>query len=591
MCGISGLYLRKREVKASDINELESSLESIKHRGPDASAIVQKGNKVLLGHNRLSIIDLTEGANQPFVIGEFTLIFNGEIYNYKELRSDLERQGKTFRTNSDTEVLLVAFIQWGHNFTEKLRGMWSFAIFNNETKEMFLSRDRFGIKPLYYFTNDSGFYFASEIKALFTFGAPRRIDRQILINYYVSGLTDYDERTFFIEIKQVTPGRNLIVRDGEITEIKKYYEINSVDTEFTEPDLLNAFDLHLRSDVKIGTSLSGGVDSSLIAAYTAKVLKQDNFIAICSEPRPKDKSELIYAKEVSDYSKIDLRVSDPDETQFFADIEKFVYAIEEPTISSSPYLQYKVMEKAKSLNIKVMLDGQGGDEAFLGYERYYICYLLNLAMDLKIYEFIKSAFEITKNSKLSLLDLAKYFVYFGIPGVRSFVALIRNSELKFKDKISYCKDMKFESFLNLKKLRFQEYFSTQLPHLLRYEDRNSMAHSIEARVPFVDHRVIEGGSAQKVSNSFRNGYTKFFLRQILSKYSTPNIAWRRKKYGFESPEKSWMLNNREKVYAEILNSEINKSFIDNKKISSLSENKLWRLYNIAIFEKVFKVSF
>lgn len=588
MCGISGSYLR-RKVNYKDKEDLEFSLEAIKHRGPDARSINQKGNSVLLGHNRLSIIDLTEGANQPFVIDEYTLVFNGEIYNYKELREVLISEGRTFKTQSDTEVLLMAYIHWGQAMVEKLRGMWAFTIYNEKSREMFISRDRFGIKPLYYHTNDNGFYFASEIKAFFPFGVSRLVDRQMVINYYISGLTDYDERTFFVDVKQLLPGNNLIVRDGLIISSYSYYKFNSkIGKKFSESDLTEAFDLHLRSDVRIGTSLSGGVDSSLIASYVAKVIKQDQFIAICSDPLPKEKSELIFAKEVSDYSGIDLRVSEPDEIQFFKDIEKFVYSIEEPTISSSPYLQYKVMEKAKSLGIKVMLDGQGGDEAFLGYERYYVCYLISQLLQFRIIKFITTFLDISNNSKLSLLKIIKYFVYFGIPGMRSLASIIKNGEVKFVDKVKYCKNLKFEGFSNLKKLLEQEFFSTQLPHLLRYEDRNSMAHSIEARVPFVDHKVIEGGFHKEITESFKNGYTKYFLRKMLSKYSTKNIAWRKKKFGYESPEKSWMLGNKEKVIEEILTSKILKSFVDLEKISSLSENKIWRLYNISVFEKVFK---
>ena len=478
--------------------------------------------------------------------------------------------------------------------------MWAFAIYDKEKEIIFCSRDRFGIKPFYYTEINDKLVFGSEIKQLLEFYDKRFINQKVLMDYLVIGYENHTEETFFENIFELCPSCNLIydLKQNKY-RIEKYYniqnEILNLDEQSSieeyERRIYESVEMRLRSDVKVGTCLSGGLDSSTIAAIASKKYFEktnEKFIAIHAKSIEKETDESFFAKEVSKYCNLDLNIVEPSCKEFIDVIDEVIYTQEEPFGSPSIFMQYYVMKKAKDIECTVMLDGQGGDETLLGYERYYPAYLISLGFA----KFFKSFFNAVNNSKLSKKQLIQFFIYFTNPKIRLYYLKKNNKFIKeeYFNKINKeILEKNTRSYLNIFDLQYIEIFSTQLPHLLRYEDRNSMRHSIETRLPFLDYKVIETALSIKSRFKMKNGWTKFILRKVADKILPENIVWRKNKFGFEAPTKSWLESIKVEIKESIESSGIIKEITHNLNINSLNEKQKWKLFNIAKWEQVYNV--
>ena len=603
MCGISGIVdkmdKRVEEQEIKKINDL------IKHRGPDDEGFYFSKN-FAFGHRRLSIIDLSDAGHQPMQYigksGEYIITYNGEIYNYLEIKEELLEYGYTFISNTDTEVILASYDRWGEDCVNRFNGMWAFAIYDIRKNIIFCSRDRFGVKPFYYTEIDNKFIFGSEIKQLLEFYKERYVNTTILIDYLVVGMEEHTDNTFFENIYKLEQSHNLIYDlNLHIFKIEKYFDIefNREFDNYTELEAIEtvkksldkAIDLRLRSDVKVGTCLSGGLDSSSIAAIASKKYR-DNFIAIHAKSIEKKTDESQFAREVADYCNLNMIEVEPSTEEFINNLEKIVYIQEEPFGSPSVFMQYSVMKKARENNSIVMLDGQGGDETLLGYDKYYALYILDRVKKspLKFFKIVK---EIKENSSLSLLGILFYLFGMTFSSIRLFIhkkeaSFIYKKYLK-KSNYSYLKEIS-NSCKDSKKLQYLEIMKTNLPILLRYEDKNSMYCSVETRLPFIDYFSVQQYINLPIKYKIKGGFLKYLLRKAIAEALPSNIVWRKNKFGFESPTDIWLkemdknILKKSKILSEISDIDTLLSRFD------IMDNKMrWRLYNIALWERVYNV--
>jgi asparagine synthase (glutamine-hydrolysing) len=603
MCGISCIINQKNF--AVEQNEIKRMNDLIAHRGPDSEGFYH-GSNFSLGHRRLSIIGLGKEGHQPMDFqSKYILSFNGEIYNYIEIKLELEKTGYTFNTNTDTEVILAAYDKWGDKCVDRFNGMWSFVIYNIADNILFCSRDRFGIKPFYFSETNSKFVFGSEIKQILPFLKKVEVNKELLIDFLIVGFEEHTNNTFFKDVVKLPAGSNLTYDlSTHKYEIKSYYtiSINQSNSSLNEQDsvklyksvLEDAIKLRMRSDVKVGTCLSGGLDSSSVSAISAEIYNSEGgnnkFNAIHAKSTEKNTDESNFAQQVGEHCNLNLNVLEPTIEDFKSKINEVIYTQEEPFGSPSIFMQYFVMEKAKEINCKVMLDGQGGDETLLGYEKYYPAYLLSLGGVKMVKEFFNSS----KNSKLSKIDLLKYSFYFTKYGIRKKLLERKNRFIKTE----YIKNFESKrlkelsnSYLNIEKLQKFEIKYTQLPHLLKYEDKNSMRNSIETRLPFIDYKVLETALSIKHQFKINNGWTKYVLRKAVENILPKTIVWRKNKLGFNAPETSWLNSLEPEMLKELKGSKILNEVIDFSKLSmgSITLRSKWKLYNIAKWEQLYDV--
>lgn len=601
MCGIAGIV--SKTGSRYDESVMRSMLSSIAHRGPDDEGLYAN-DSFIVGHRRLSIIDVSEQGHQPMHYKQFTIVFNGEIYNYLELREQLLKLGHVFTTKTDTEVILHAYEEWGEQCLQKFRGMWAFAIADAKRNKLFCSRDRFGIKPFYYYNDSERFLFASELKALLTAGIPAHANMDTVLVYLVVGYSHMSENTFFREIYQLPCSHYawIDLHTGQM-DIHRYYDLSiedrsSIDASHYADAFEESVKLHLRSDVQVGTCLSGGLDSSTLAAVSASFIQQEKeeypYIAVTAQSEASYNDESHYAKQVVDHCSLQWELTKPTYRDFADNIEQCLRVHDEPVGGPSMFMQYWVMRAAKKAGIKVILDGQGGDETLLGYERYYPSFFWYLLTKGNVVRMLKEYYLASKHSKLTLKLLSGYMVYFLIVSVRKKVLSRRASSYVKKENIERALkvfDTMGSRSLHIGELQKTELLQYQMPKLLQYEDRNSMAHSIEARVPFVDHVCVETALSLPHENKIKNGYTKYALRLLADRILPQSIAWRRNKYGFEAPDKVWLVEHlpimQGKVDASKLIREICAEVPD---LSGLPLEIRWRLYNIAVWEEQHNVS-
>jgi asparagine synthase (glutamine-hydrolysing) len=599
MCGICGIVHKKNQPVPFETIKRMNDL--IVHRGPDDEGFYINEN-IALGHRRLAILDLSTDGHQPmFFQDKYIIVFNGEIYNYLELKEELVNGGYTFHSRTDTEVLLASYDHWGEDCVNHFNGMWAFAILDNKRRRIFCSRDRFGIKPLYYSEAGNYFVFGSEIKQIVDFYGDRYVNKKILMDYLVVGYENHTQETFFKNIFQLAPSHNLIYNlESNAFSIKRYYDIKKEYINLDENELIacysekihDAVGLRLRSDVTVGSCLSGGLDSSTISAIAA--LKNKNktgkkFVAIHAKSTEPKHDESSCAGMVSDFCGLDLHIIEPSKDEFVNHINEVIYTQEEPFGGPSVFMQYFVMKKAKELKCTVMLDGQGGDETLFGYERYYPA----IFSALPFYSRLKCFTDSILHSKLTMKQLLQYYLYFTNSALR-----IRRLEAKYnfikkeylemigKDTIK----CSARNYLDVFKLQYDEIYNTQMPHLLRYEDRNSMRHSIETRLPFIDYHVLETAVNMNIAYKIKNGWTKFVLRKTIDGILPQDIVWRKNKFAFEAPVKTWLDSihgtmTNEIDASNILN-KIKKAKIDSNK---LDDKQIWKLFNIARWEKIYHV--
>ena len=596
MCGISGI-INKNNKSVEELLILQMT-DIIAHRGPDSSGSYLYKN-IAFGHRRLSILDLSSSGHQPMkYLDDLVITYNGEIYNFIEIREELIQKGYIFDSNSDTEVILKAYHCWGKTCVNYFNGMWSFSILDIKQKIVFCSRDRFGVKPFYYIENNDLFSFGSEISQLLPFLPNRILNKKVALDYLISGIEECSNETFFKDIYLLKGGHNLVFDlQTNSYEIERYYNLKLSDQKNTSVDdyiqeLKRSITLRLRSDVKVGTCLSGGIDSSTISSFASKIYQNSNekFMAIHAKSSEYKTDESEFAKIVSKIANINLNFVEPSYSDFKSNILSIIKIQQEPFGSLSIIMQYFVFKKAKELGCIVMLDGQGGDETLLGYERYYPAIVKSKKGIAKL----KALLQSSKNSRLSLLDTIKYQYYFSNYKLRLKRLKFKNSFYKSEILNEYeSEELRIisESYNDISILQKNEIESSQLPHLLKYEDRNSMANSIESRLPFLDYKLVELSLNTNNSLKIKDGWTKFILRKAAETILPKEIVWRKTKLGFNAPEKTWTKEFENEMIKEIEQSEILNNFIHFKKLyfKNLDLRTKWRLYNFSAWEKEFKV--
>jgi len=600
MCGISVLL--------SDHTEpIQLMNDLIKHRGPDADDFYY-GEGFAFGHRRLSILDLSIDGKQPMrhpSTGNI-ITYNGEIYNYIEIKNELMGRGHHFTTKTDTEVILAAYAEWGEACTKRFNGMWAFALFDKKLNSIFVSRDRFGVKPLYLYQDETKLALSSEIKQLLVFTGPKA-NISAVTGFLVTGLLDYSIETFFKNIKKLQASYNYVI-DIKTRKIisSKFFDIqeqvgvkDSFETDLNRFGELmkSSIKFRLRSDVKVGTCLSGGLDSSTVAALSSDMYQgTGRFQGIFAQSSEIATDESKYANLVANHKNIELNTIKPTYEDFASHVDEVTYTQEEPFVSPSIFMQYFVMKKAKEIGCKVMLDGQGGDETLLGYEKYYSSVLYEKWKKDGSFEFFEALKNARKNnSRLTPVKLLMYF--FGMVSWRSrLIAHCYQARMlktsSFFNNYWYLKTLSRCVMSSPFRLQRFEIFNTNLPSLLRYEDKNSMRHSIEARLPFLDYRLVEHNLNLKSDHKIKEGWSKFILRKFLEGRLPAEVIWRKNKLGFEAPEKSWIKQHETIMKDEIRKSKILESLCDSglAKVDARAGLIFWRLYNIAVWERIYKVT-
>ena len=599
MCGIGGII--NLENKSIDIIDGANIIsKTLRHRGPDdegflffndnktvcafgedtqqesisnklnygasthISQIQQQEYRGVFVHRRLSIIDLSESGHQPMCSSnkKVWITYNGEIYNYIELRNELESLGHQFKTPSDTEVLLNSYLQWGTECLQKFNGMFAFALYDEEKKKLFCARDRSGVKPFYYYFKAGIFCFASEIKALRALPfIETSLNERALQHYLLHDVIEYEPEGFLKNIFELFPSHYLeLDLQTKQIGINRYFDIVientftpyngndfSVCKEETAQLVTDSILKRLRADVPVGCCLSGGIDSSIISGVIANHNKNFNAFTATFPEETIDESK--YAKDVVDFTKANWHTVTPAANELQIDLKKLIYALDIPIWSTSTYAQFRVMQLAKQNNIKVVLDGQGSDELFAGYPHYYTTYINEL---LRNKQFKQAASEIKSFGNNFWFSYTKENTKRQLQ-YNSNKKLLNADFVKEHNSPNGLKS----SFSNLNEHLHYDFFGGRLKTYLRCEDRCSMHHSVESRTPFADDTfLITKALNIPASYKIKNGTSKYILRESM-KNQLPNSVYERKdKMGFVTPHNKWLShllqNNTDLLHSEVL---------------------------------------
>ena len=608
MCGIAGII--KKQNGRFEPAVLRRMNNAVAHRGPDGEGEYCWRN-VGLGHRRLAIIDLSECGHQPMVSidDELVIVFNGEIYNYLELRSELERAGCSFRSHSDTEVILSSYSVWGAECVSRFNGMWAFAILDKRRNRIFCSRDRFGVKPFYYTQSPGDFAFGSEMRQLLPFLSRRRACKTLVADFLLTSICDHTDQTFFEDIYKLPAGHNLIydLRTDRYA-VSRYYQIaRHEDLSEAGPEeaveafgsvLQSAVDLRLRSDVPVGTCLSGGLDSSSVASLASPHYRSESgrsFCAITAVSEQKDNDESAYAALVASAGDMEWCTVKPGYDDFVDVLPSVVKAQEEPFGGPSIIMQYFVMKTAREREIPVLLDGQGGDETLLGYTKYYASYLATAWKEKGLGALLQAqAMAGRNNADLSFLNSAKYLVACLSAPLRYRFYAWRQRYLNSIPPVPQHLTAFSRATWDCFSLQVLEITSTNLPVLLRYEDKNSMAHSVEARLPFLDYRAVEMALSLPGNVKIRNGWSKWVLRKFMDGRMPDAVTWRKIKLGFEAPEKLWLERHVEQMQAKVFASPLIAGISNTGRLrkvwNGMDRRSQWRLYSVALWEEGFGIT-
>jgi asparagine synthase (glutamine-hydrolysing) len=570
MCGIFGFISDGGQAIAAVNENLERGMELIRHRGPDGEGRwVSSDGRVGMGHVRLSIIDLESGA-QPITSddGRYTIVYNGEIYNYIELRNELGP--RSFRTQSDTEVVLRAYQHWGRDCVSRFRGMFAIVIWDEQERKLFLARDRFGIKPLYWTQTPTGFYFASEVKALLPFLPKRNVHQGALSDYFIFQFC-IGTKTLMEGVHQLPAAHWMQLKPGQVPKPQRYWEVHyDLDYDHTEQWfterlkalLADSVDLHLRADVEVGSYVSGGVDSSLLAAIAREKRPTGSFRGFNGRfTDGPEFDESVYARALGDERSMTMHVVDIGEQDFVDHIAKVIWHLDQPTAGPGSFPQYMVSREV-GRHIKVVLGGQGGDEIFGGYARYLVAYFeqcikgaiegtLHSGNFVVTYESIIPNLETLRQYKPMLREFWASGLFgerderywrlvnrantFG--GILAPGAIDQRATFEEFKTIFWGENVGKESYFD-SMTHFD--FKTLLPALLQVEDRMSMAHGVEARVPFLDHPLVEFAATIPADVKFKNGELKRLLKSVFSSYLPEAIRHRKDKMGFPVPLNLWL---------------------------------------------------
>ncbi|MES2566835.1 MAG: asparagine synthase (glutamine-hydrolyzing) [Bacteroidota bacterium] len=627
MCGIAGIISKTKSESLK--NSVFAMTRTIKHRGPDGegfaffsdikSVAVYSDNtpavniesksylynpstsiqsletnfNISFGHRRLSIIDLSEAGHQPMcdTTENYWITFNGEIFNYIEIREELKSKGHLFVTQCDTEVIIEAYKEWGVECLKKFNGMFAFALYDKHNNQVFCARDRVGVKPFYYFEGNEVFAFASEYKAFIKSGVvPFEINKMEQFDFVVNGNLEQNVESLFKGIKELKPAHYVLYDlSSHKHKTVKYYslpetiahEANDKEIiEKIEKKLLKAIDLRLRSDVEIGSCLSGGLDSSIIAGI-ANYLQPSKQMKLFTAVFPNEVfDETNYAKQVANKVNANWQTVSPTADEFFRDIESLNYFQDLPVWSTSTYSQHRVMKLASENHIKVVLDGQGADELFGGYSHHYIA-LWKEDLGFNTIHNIKDARQTVPNA----------FKLFGKQLVKETFGLSMDYSNYFLEKnkqFGKSTNEKLGSTLNQQLAT--DYYG-RLKSYLKCEDRCSMAFGVESRVPFADDvELVNYVFSIEGKKKIQNGISKYLLREAAKSYIPQQIYSRRDKIGFETPVQKWLEPKRELIMENIQQLDfVDTKFLQNN-FDTLIRQKpsfVLRLYSLAVWKTVF----
>lgn len=605
MCGIAGRFsTRNFSIESSLLRTLQKSLS---HRGPDGFGYATKSDSenkfdtvfndfnninsnIFLWHSRLSIIDLSSNGNQPFRSSDFrfTVVFNGEIYNYLELREILTlKHNVEFHTQSDTEVLLNSFIVWGKSCVKNFKGMFAFVIYDTLNNSLFCSRDPFGIKPFYYLIDDDNFYFSSELESLKLLTQKAfSINQRYLSDFLNYGLSNNGVETIYDNIFQLNQGENLSLTKHEnrlVTNFEVYHSFKCKQTNLKYGDAIveakslleNSVKLHLRSDVKIGVALSGGVDSSTIATLIPNNISDlDKVTAISYVPSDLRYSEEFYIDAVLKKTKLKSIKFDIQENNISETLKDVIKFQGEPFNSPSILAQNFLFKFTNENGIKVLLDGQGGDELFGGYLQYLIPNLIESVNKLdfdRIYQTIKNFSK--QNPNVGYKFLINGFIRNYLPS--DFLKQHDSTKMSFHGvKLSLNNDslVKRNGFSKMKEYLIYDISEGVLPRLLRYSDRNSMSHSVESRVPFLLTDISD--FTLSLPSDFlinKQSVLKSLLRDVMVDYLPNELNIRRDKVGFATPISKYIYLLKHDIQKSFDNSLVNQIF-DRDKVLNIIDN-------------------
>lgn len=589
MCGIAGIYSKS----IVHLDQIKVMTDVLQHRGPDGEGqwISSNGN-VGLGHRRLSIIDLSDLGKQPMhYLNRYTISFNGEIYNYLELKEELLKKGYTFHSKTDTEVLLALYDLKKEKCLTDLDGMFSFAIWDEKEQTLFCARDRFGEKPFFYHQLPGNrFLFASEMKALFAAGVQKKVNNAMLYNYIAEGWVENPfekSQTFFQSVQKLEPAHFIIVKGDLVLQKKRYWSIdieNKINISFDDAIVrfrelfLRSVKTKLRSDVSVGSSLSGGLDSSTIVCLldSFQLNSQKTFSA--SFPGF-EKDETKYIKTVTEKTNVIPHFTTPDESVLINELDKVFYHQEEPFGSSSILAQWEVMKLAKQHSTIVLLDGQGADEILGGYTYYYRSYFQELFSTSSVtFKEQYAAYQAWGGDHFEP-DL-KFKLQAKFPGLYNRYLLWRAGPVSHPDfhpdfynqyKINTPLPLPFKPSLN-NHMHNTLCINGMFEALLRYADRNSMAFSREVRLPFLNHQLVEFVYSLPSTYKIHNGWSKYLLRKAYENTVPAEISWRKDKIGYAPPEKKWLQHPKIKEIIQTGISKLSAEKIINIKKADPSKN-------------------
>jgi asparagine synthase (glutamine-hydrolysing) len=648
VCGIAGFFDARELATASRIRAMTDRLQ---HRGPNAEGLLLVETStgrtwtdagaqnarfdLALGHRRLSILDLSEAGLQPMVSanGKYWLVFNGEIYNYIELRDELKKLGHAFHTGTDTEVLLAAYAEWGIECLRRCNGMWAFALWDSAKRELYLARDRMGVKPLYYAHGDGWLVFGSEIKALLAHPrVPRRPNPAIVYDFLSLRLSDHTSETFFDGIYQLPGAHYLVMRPGGEPRIERYWNVEPAFREDVSPSeeaaaierfrelFEDAVRVRLRADVPIGTCLSGGVDSSSIVVTANHLMfeelkldralvgdRQRTFSA-CFEDRRFDERPFI-DKVIAATGASTHRVF-PSGERLWDELPVLVSQMDEPFHSTSQYSQYNVMRLVRENGVTVTLDGQGADELLAGYPAYHSVMLATLVRAGRMLSAAREALatwrlsgrgrtgaELALRTAYGLLPtalttpvrtaIAPYFSSYSPEG-RSLQVIRRELHERFGDRRLAWLEARSATMHDLGKRLYADVFQFSLPCLLRYADRNSMAFSIESRMPLLDYRLVEHIFSLPLSLIVRDGWTKWVFRRAMETRLPSEVQWRKDKMGFVTPEGVWLREGKQRLVEALSGRLASEDFLDSTHVRQRLDEYVRTTEDTARYTDVFR---
>ncbi|WP_242927107.1 asparagine synthase (glutamine-hydrolyzing) [Pontibacter vulgaris] len=578
----------------------------ISHRGPDDDGFYFYNN-IALGHRRLSILDLSSAGHQPMPLGlKYTIVFNGEIYNYIEIKQELINLGYSFASGTDTEVILAAYDYWKETCVSKFNGMWSFVLLDKTKNTLFCSRDRFGVKPFYYRITKSYFAVASEIKQFTTLPDWEAVlNRSKAIDFISRGIFDHTDETLFNGVKQLKGGHNLTFNLQDYSFIiDRWYNLGSAikpyqgNFEAAKEDFKKLFQsavkLRLRSDVKVGSCLSGGLDSTSIVCTVNELLRQENkqdiqeTVTACSHEKKYD--EQVFADKVIKATSVKAHKVYPDLDELFSKLDELIWHQDEPFTSSSIFAQWSVFKEARKNNLIVMLDGQGADESLAGYPPFHDAYLTGLLKQLNFAQILKETQSLRLLKNYNVVKRWQFLLKFILPQV--IADKLASNSNKFLSKSANEEKARYKPVFkeDLKEMSLDQLLISNLPMLLHYEDRNSMAHSIESRVPFLDYRLVEFILSLPDNYKINEGQTKYIMRESLSDILPQEIKNRHDKMGFVTPETIWIQKNAEQVKQHLQSAtEAMESLIDKEQVLTSFEKLVSSNIDINIGSVFFRI--